>query len=247
MNKLNYRVLIVDDEPESLVYVLLSLREIPFINPDIEIVTTAIAAIEYLKGNEVDLLILDMEFRAADVDGIKLAKLIPNPPLMVACTAYTDYVFKANEAGIYTYFSKKISFNALKSKMEDIVEMIDKRSDNRTRDVKSLRMKSIENKIIEIEVDQIYYASVDNNTIDIFMREGTYRCGGNLGALQSELPAAKFARPRYNTLVNLATVDLVRTDELYLMKPRNVSPIFMTRSYKENFKHQYEVYKQNNK
>ena len=247
MNKLNYRVLIVDDEPSSLVYVLMSLKELPFINEDIEIVNKPVQAIEYLKENEVDILILDMDLGDADIDGIKLAKLIPNPPLMVACSAHTDYVFKANEAGIYTYFSKKISFNALKAKMEDVVEMVDKRLDVKTRDVKSLRMKSLENKMIEIEVDQIYYAFVDDNKIDIFMAEEAYRCGGNLRALQSELPVAKFARPRYNTLVNLAKVDLVRTDELYLMKPRNTFPILMTRSYKENFKHQYEVYKQNNK
>ncbi len=166
---------------------------------------------------------------------------------MLACSAFTDYVFKANEAGIYTYFSKKISYNALKAKMEDVVEMVDKISDNKTRNVKSIRMKSTENEMVEIEVDQIYYVTVDDNTVDIYLEEHRFSCKGNLGALQSELPAAMFARPRYNTLVNLAKVDLLRPDELYLMKPRNTSFISLTRSYKENFKHQYDVYKQNNK
>ncbi|MGE8422870.1 MAG: LytR/AlgR family response regulator transcription factor [Sphingobacterium siyangense] len=247
MNKLNYRVLIVDDEPDSLVYVLMSLKELPFINEDIEIVNNPVQAIEYLKESEVDILILDMDLGDADIDGIKLAKLIPNPPLMVACSAHTDYVFKANEAGIYTYFSKKISFNALKAKMEDVVEMVDKRLDMKTRDVKTLRVKTLDSKMIDIEVEEIFYATVNNLLVDIFMKEESHRYRGSLRALQSELPVAKFARPRRNTLVNLAKVDLVRTDELYLMKPRNTFPILMTRSYKENFKHQYEVYKQNNK
>lgn len=247
MNKLNYRVLIVDDEPNSLVYVLMSLKELPFINEDIEIVNKPVQAIEYLKENEVDILILDMELGDADIDGIKLAKLIPNPPLMVACSAHTDYVFKANEAGIYSYFSKKISFNALKAKMEDVVEMVDKRLDKKTRDVKTLKVKTLDSKMIDIEVEEIFYATVDDYLIDVFMKEESHRYRGSLRVLQSELPVATFARTRKNTLVNLKKVDLVRPDDIYLAKPRNDVRISMTRSFKANFKHQYEVYKQNNK
>lgn len=247
MNKLNYRLLIVDDKPDSLVYILMSLQELPFINDEIKIVQNPVEALEYLKENEVDILILDMDLGDADIDGIKLARLIPNPPVMVACSAYSEYVFKANEAGIYTYFSKKISFNALKSKMENVIDMVDRKLELQSRDVKSLTIKNLNNEMIEIEVDQIYYAQVDDYIIDIILEEDIYQFRGRLRDLQANLPSAMFARPRINTLVNLAKVDLVRPGELYFKKPRNGCSIGLTRSYKENFRYQYEVYKQNNR
>jgi len=247
MNKLNYRLLIVDDNPDSLIYILMSLKELPFINDEIKIVQKPIEALEYIKENEVDIIMLDMDLGEADLDGVKLARLIPNPPIMVACTAHADYIFKANEAGIYTYFSKKISFNALKAKMLDVVDKVDKKLEMQNRNVNNIVFKDLQNNIIDIEVDQIYYAYVDNDIINIFLEDIDYQFKGNLSALQMELSATKFARPRNNTLVNLAKVDLVRPDEIYLLKPRNGIRITMTRSFKENFRHQYEVYKQNNK
>ena len=210
MKKLNYRLLIVDDMPQSLVYVLMSLKELPFINDEIKIIENPIEAITYVKENEVDILMLDMDLSDREIDGIKLSKLIPNPPVMVACSAHTDYVFKANEAGFYTYFSKKISFNALKSKMEDVIEIVDRKLDRKNRDVKSLKIKSLEGEMIDIAVEQIYYASVENNTIDIFLEKEEYQFKGSLNDLQSELPSDRFGRPRNNILVNLAMVDLVR-------------------------------------
>lgn len=247
MNKLNYRLLIVDDKPDSLVYILMSLKELPFINDEIEIVQNPVEALKYLKENEVDVLILDMDLGDADIDGIKLARLIPNPPVMVACSAHTDYVFKANEAGFYTYFSKKISFSALKAKMEDVVEMVDRKRERQSRDVKTLTMKNLNNEMIEIEVDKIFYVQVYVDTIDIILEEDIYQFKGSLRELQANLPAAMFSRPRINTLVNLAKVDLVRPKELYFKKPRNGCSIGLTRFYRANFEYQFELYKQNNK
>ncbi|VTR27816.1 LytR/AlgR family response regulator transcription factor [Sphingobacterium thalpophilum] len=246
MNKLSYKLLIVDDQPDTLVYIMMSLRELPFIDEEIKVIQNPVDALEYLKENEVDILMLDMEFSGADIDGIKLAGLIPNPPVIVACSAYADYVFSANEAGIYSYFSKKISFNTLKAKMQDVVEMVDRKYEQQSRDVKSLLIKNLQNVMITIEVDQIFYAEVEGDIVDIFLEREVHQFKGNLRALQAELPANRFSRPRKNTLVNLAKVDLVRPNEVYLMKPRNDFCIVMTRSCKENFRHQYEVFKQNN-
>jgi len=247
MDKLNYRLLIVDDNPDSLVYILMSLKELPFINDDIKIVRKPIEALNYLKENEVDVLILGMDLGDKEIDGIKLASLIPNPPVMVACSAHTDYVFKANEAGFYTYFSKKISFNVLKAKMEDVVEKVDKKLQDQGREVKSLTIKDLNNDRIQIEVDQIFYAQADNDLTAIYLEKDKYQVKGSLGGLQTNLPAAMFARPRINTLVNLSKIDLLRSGELHFVKPRNGFPITVTRSYKDNFRHQYEVYRQNNK
>jgi DNA-binding LytR/AlgR family response regulator len=238
MNKLNYRLLIVDDEPDSLLYILMQLRDLPFIHEDIGIVSSPTQALTYLKENEVDILMLDIDLGQGGVDGIKLAGMIADPPVMVACSAYPSYVFEANEAGIRAYLSKITSFKVLKTIMEEVVGIVDRKAEQRSRDIQSLTMKSLQNEMVLIEVEEIYYASVE---------AGSHRFHATLHELESKLSVQNFARPRLNTLVNLAKVDLVRPNELYLIKPRNGMAISITRAYRENFNHRFEAYRQNNR
>ncbi|MDR3008233.1 MAG: LytTR family DNA-binding domain-containing protein [Sphingobacterium sp.] len=247
MNKLNYRLLIVDDDPDSLEYILPSLRELPFIHEEISIVNSPAQAIAHVKENEVDILMLDMDLGQTDMDGTKLARLIPNPPVMVACSAYPSYVFEANEAGIAAYLSKTTSFKVLKTVMEEMVGMADRKAELQSRDIQSLTMKNLQNEKVLIEVEQIYYACVDDGKLQIFLKDENHRFNGTLQELSSKLSALKFARSRRNTLVNLAMVDLVRSTELYLIKPLDGKPISISRTYRANFKHRFDAYRQNSK
>ncbi|MCS3556800.1 MULTISPECIES: LytTR family DNA-binding domain-containing protein [unclassified Sphingobacterium] len=247
MKKLSYKLLIVDDKPETLVYLKMLLDDIPFINKDIEVITNAVDAIQYLKENEVDILLLDMELGSGEISGIRLSMMIANPPVMAACSAHPEYVFEAEDTSICAYFSKKISFNALQVKMEELVERVDRKLENQSRDIKHLLMTNLEGKVIELPLADIYYAIIDNNTLTVYLESEQYQFNEHLNSFQSRLPAHSFARPRNNTLVHLAKVDLVRTNEFYLCKPRNIDPLSMTADFKGNFKHQFEIYKQNNK
>jgi DNA-binding LytR/AlgR family response regulator len=247
MNKLNYRLLIVDDEPDSLLYILMQLRDLPFIHEDIGIVSSPTQALTYLKENEVDILMLDIDLGQGGVDGIKLAGMIANPPVMVACSAYPSYVFEANEAGIRAYLSKITSFKVLKTMMEEVVGIVDRKAEQRSRDIQRLTMKSLQNEMVLIEVEEIYYASVEAGELQIVLEEGSHRFHATLHELESKLSVQNFARPRLNTLVNLAKVDLVRPNELYLIKPRNGMSISITRAHRDSFNHRFEAYRQNNK
>jgi DNA-binding LytR/AlgR family response regulator len=247
MKKLSYKLLIVDDHPETLVYLKMLIDDIPFIHKDIEVITNSIDAIKYLKENEVDILLLDMELGPDDISGIRLSKMIANPPVMAACSAHTEYVFEAEETLICAYFHKKISFNALRVKMEELVERVDRKLENQSRDVQHLLMNNLDGKVIELPLADLYYASINNNTLTVYLESEQYQFHEHLNSFQSKLPAHSFVRSRNNTLVHLAKVDLVRTNEIYLRKPRNIDPLSMTADFKGNFKHQFEIYKQNKK
>ncbi|UZJ66324.1 LytTR family DNA-binding domain-containing protein [Sphingobacterium sp. KU25419] len=247
MKKLSYKLLIVDDHPETLVYLKMLIDDIPFIHKDIEVITNSVDAIKYLKENEVDILLLDMELGPDDISGIRLSMMIANPPVMAACSAHTEYVFEAEETLICAYFHKKISFNALRVKMEELVERVDRKLENQSRDVQHLLMNNLDGKVIELPLADLYYASINNNTLTVYLESEQYQFNEHLNSFQSKLPAHSFVRSRNNTLVHLAKVDLVRTNEIYLRKPRNIDPLSMTADFRGNFKHQFEIYKQNKK
>lgn len=247
MKKLSYKILIVDDKPETLKYLKMLLDDIPFINKDLEVITNSVEAIQYLKENEVDILILDMELGPDDINGIKLSMMIANPPVMAACSAHTEYLFEAEDTPICAYFSKKISFKTLQKKMEELVERVDRKLENQCRDVKRVELNTLDGKPMVLEVAEIFYAFINNNILTVYLATEHYQFKEKLTSFQSKLPADSFVRSRNNTLVHLAKVDLVRTSEIYLYKPRNGEPLLMTPDFRGNFKHQYEIYKQNNK
>lgn len=247
MKKLSYKILIVDDKPDTLKYLKMLLDDIPFIHKDVEVITNSVDAIQYLKENEVDILLLDMDLGEDDINGIRLSMMIANPPVMAACSAHTDYLFEAEDTPISTYFSKRISFNALKTKMEELVERVDRKLENQSRDVKRVELNTLDGKMMVLEVAEIFYAQINANILTVYLATEHYQFKEKMTSFQSKLPADAFARSRNNTLVHFAKVDLVRTNECYLCKPRNGDSLSMTTDFKGNFKHQFEIYTQNNK
>lgn len=247
MRKLQYKVLIVDDMPESLMYLRLSLEEFAFIHQDIEIISDPMAALRYMRDHEVDILLLDMDLNIAEISGVRFAGMIPNPPVIIACSAYSDYVFEANEAGIYTYISKNMSFERLRTKMEEVITQVDKRLEIQSRNVKALKIPMAKGKFIDLEVDQIYYAEIVAEGLKVFTDESEHVLNLNLREFQAKLPADQFARPRNNTLVNLSKVSLIRTDSVYLVKPKENMTLTMTATFRPDFVHQHALFRQNNK
>lgn len=247
MKKLSYKILIVDDKPDTLKYLKMLLDDIPFINKDVEVIHNSVEALQYLKENEVDILLLDMDLGPDDINGVRLAMMIANPPVMAACSAHTTFLFETEDTPICTYFSKKISFNALLAKMEELVEKVDRKFENQSRDVERVELNTLDGKPMVLEVAEIFYAVITNNILTVYLVSEHYQFKEKLTSFQAKLPAGSFARSRNNTLVHLGKVDLVRTSEIYLCKPRHMEPLIMTSDFKGNFKHQYEIYIQNNK
>ncbi|RKF41948.1 hypothetical protein BCY89_00065 [Sphingobacterium siyangense] len=247
MRKLHYKLLIVDDMPDSLSYIRLSLDELAFIHKEIAIISNPMEALQYMRNHEVDILLLDMDLNLADLTGVKFAGMIPNPPVIIACSAHTNYVFEANEAGIYSYISKTTSFDKLKTKMEDAITQVDKRIEMQNRNIRVLKIPIEKGQFVDLEVDQIYYAELLPDGLKVYMGQDEYVFRLNLREFQAKLPADQFARPRNNTLVNLAKVGLIRTDLVYLTKPRENIQLSITPTFKSEFNHQHALYRQNNK
>lgn len=100
------RAIIVDDESLAITYLVSVLEEIP----DINIVgqfTDALAAIQFVKDNPVDLAFLDIEM--ADIDGIILGKRlheIDNNIVLVYTTGYEQYALDAFKNRAIAYILK---------------------------------------------------------------------------------------------------------------------------------------------
>jgi DNA-binding LytR/AlgR family response regulator len=101
------RVLLVDDE-----YLALKLLK-NFVQrlPDLEIIgqtKSPIEAVGILQNQPVDLLFLDIQMKS--LDGIKLLRTVPNPPITIFTTAYSEYASTAFDLNAVDYLLKPFSF-----------------------------------------------------------------------------------------------------------------------------------------
>lgn len=244
MRKLTYKLLLLDDQPGSLRYILNMLADLPFIAEPV-LIDNLEEAFDYLKENEVDILFLDMDFRREDMSGIHFLRTLKNPPLTVACSAYTEFVFETVEVGIRLYIGKVISFNIFEEIMLDLVEEVDRKAEGERRDVKVLAFSDVLGNEISLVVDDIFYAEVDNNIVTVVTGDEEYKFKMSLKALQLRLPADAFVRIHNSFLVSLAKVVTVQRRQVYFSGQRSAVVLRVTQEYYKEFKHALMLYKQN--
>lgn len=106
MNKI--KTILVDDEFLALNL----LEEFTKRIPQIEVITkvkSAIEAAEFLEGNKVDLMFLDIQM--PHLSGNKFLASLDNPPVTIFTTAYSDYAVEAFSLNAVDYLLKPFSYD----------------------------------------------------------------------------------------------------------------------------------------
>ncbi|PWV55891.1 LytTR family DNA-binding domain-containing protein [Chitinophaga sp. S165] len=108
------KCIIVDDEPLAREEMQALIRDVS----NVEVLGTfsnALTAMDFLKGNEVDLIFLDIEMPM--VTGLEFAATLSRQVLTVFTTAYPQYAFKSYELDAIDYLLKPID----KSRLEKTI------------------------------------------------------------------------------------------------------------------------------
>lgn len=99
-------IIIEDEKPAQEVLISLIARV-----DSLELKATfddAVAALDYLKVKEVDLIFLDIQIPS--LNGIDFLKVIKNPPQVIITSAYSQYALDAFDLDVRDYLMKPISF-----------------------------------------------------------------------------------------------------------------------------------------
>lgn len=101
------KCLVVEDESLAAEIIADYIAEVPFLQLD-RILGDAIAAMEYLRTTEVDVLFLDIHLpRLKGLDFLRTLKYYPQ---VILTTAYPDYALESYELGVVDYLLKPIAF-----------------------------------------------------------------------------------------------------------------------------------------
>lgn len=102
------RAIAIDDEPIALEVIKSHTGKVTFIEV-LGYFTNAFEAIEFLNSQQVDLIFLDIKM--PDITGFELLKSLPNPPMVIFTTAYSEYAVQGFDMNAIDYLLKPFSLS----------------------------------------------------------------------------------------------------------------------------------------
>lgn len=111
----------VDDEPLALNILEDYISKIPYLELK-KTFTSALACIEYLKENQVDLLFLDIQME--ELSGIQLLKVLKERPEVIFTTAYHNYAIQGFDLDVTDFLLKPISFERFLIAVDKVYEKL---------------------------------------------------------------------------------------------------------------------------
>jgi len=112
------KCIIVEDEALAQDVIQSHLRKVDRFEL-VGICNNALEAKELLDKKEVDLMFLDIQLPG--MTGLHFLRTLPNPPLVVVTTAYSEYAIESYEFNIIDYLLKPISFERFLKTVDKIV------------------------------------------------------------------------------------------------------------------------------
>ncbi len=216
---MNIRYLIVDDEMPGR----LNLRLAMAAHPAWQLVAEcggATSARAALAAQPVDVVFLDI--RMPGQSGLALARDIarlPEPPLVVFVTAYSEHAIDAFEVHALDYLLKPLDDARLAQAVERAAAMLGQRqreaygaalrrfteSDGEARAFDTISVRSV-GRIEQVKVSDILRIESAGNYVELHLAERTVLHRMPLGRLETLLPPGEFLRVHRGTIVRRAQI-----------------------------------------
>jgi len=225
--------IVVDDEPLAREGMELNIQDVPSLNL-LGMFGTAMAANDFIRKNEVDLIFLDIQMPG--ITGLEYLRNLKDAPMVILTTAYPQYALESFELNVLDYLVKPI-------RLERFIKAVNKAQDQ----YDLLKNNQVENKIESIE-DEFVYLKSERKFIKVFFKDIKYIKGVkdyvmlvtkdkkiltamNIKTIYQQLPESIFARVNKSYVINTQYIDSVELDCIQLAGEE----IPLGRTYKDDF------------
>jgi len=229
--------IVVDDEPLARQSMEINIAQISTLQL-LGSFSNALAASDFLRKEEVDLLFLDINM--PELNGLDFLKSLRDAPLVIFTTAYPQYALESYELDAIDYLVKPI-------RIERFLKSVNK-ADNHLR---LLKQEGNNNQVEKIEDDFVYIKS-DRKFFKIFFKDILYIEGlkdyviiytadnkiitsMNVKTIAAQLPASIFARVSKSYIVNILHITAFDNELIYIQHHE----IPLGQSFKDDFLKQY--------
>lgn len=212
---MNLNCLIVDDEPLARNLLSDYIGKLPSLN----LIATCegpLQAIEVLKANPVDLLLLDIQM--PEITGIGLLKVLPQKPLVIFTTAYSEYALDGYELDVVDYLLKPISFERFLKAINKVHARLLPKALADTTNSRHDDFIFVKDgtKLVKIMVNDILFVEGLKDYVTIHTTTQKVVSLQRLKSMEEQLPGSLFVRIHNSYIVSLRAVTMIHKNEVQI-------------------------------
>jgi len=202
----------IDDEPIAIEV----LEEYISRTPNLELLKTftdGFKATEFIKENKVQLLFLDIQM--PQITGIQLMKSLPEPPLVIFTTAYSNYAIEGFNLNAIDFLLKPFEYDRFLKATNKASEYISYR-DRQTEAVASSGFIFVKSdyQIVKIDLTDISMIEGMDDYVKIFTSKKMILSNMTMKDILSKLPSPAFTRVHRSFIVSLSHIESVRNKRI---------------------------------
>ena len=225
--------IIVDDEPLAVRQLVAYTERTPGLQL-LNSFTDSIAAINAVKEQKPDLLFLDIQM--PNINGMELARLIPEKTRVIFTTAFKEYAFESYEVSALDFLLKPIRYNKFIAAVEKAQRWFSRETETAAttapvgRDNIFIR---VDGELRLLNMSDIMYVSGMKDYVVFYLDDGSKLITHiTMKAVEDMLPASDFLRIHRSYIVALKKIRSVdRNNCVYIGK----EIIHVTDSYRPPF------------
>jgi two-component system, LytTR family, response regulator len=204
--------LIVEDEPLARNLLTDYVKKIPSLNL-VAACSGPMEAMEILKSHSIDLMFLDIQM--PELTGIGLLKALPNKPMVIFTTAYSEYALQGYELDVVDYLLKPITFERfLRAVNKAQVRVAAKPNPSGIAPADEFIFVKDGTKLVKIMLNDILYIEGLKDYVTIFTKTQKIVSLQRLKTMEEQLPESLFVRIHNSYIVSLRAITSVHKNEV---------------------------------
>ncbi len=229
--------LIIDDEPLALDVLETYISKMPELNL-VARCYNAIEANEMLRKHDVDLIFLDIQM--PQVSGVDFIKALPNPPLFIFTTAYSNYALEGFELNAIDYLLKPISIDRFMKAVNKALEQFELRKhegisgeSTPVAEGEEFFFVKADKKLVKIKHDEILYIEGLKDYVIIRLEQGRVVTLQTMKSLEDKLPVNKFKRIHRSYIVSIDKIHAVDGTSVDVYEKGQIKQLPIGKNYKD--------------
>lgn len=225
--------IIVDDEPLARQGMEMNIGQVSFLQLQGSF-SNALAASDFLRNNEVDLMFLDINM--PELSGLDFLKSLRDAPLVIFTTAYPQYALESYELDAIDYLVKPIRierFLKAVNKAENQLKLLQQKDDHGYIDKieDDFIFIKAERRYFKVHFKEILYIEGLKDYVVIYTADNKIITPMNVKTITAQLPASIFARVSKSYIINVKHITSLDNELIYLAG----NEIPLGQSYRDDF------------
>lgn len=212
------RCLVVDDDPFAIQIIENCIANTPFLT-SVGACESAISAAEFLRVQEVDLLLLDVEMPL--MSGLELLRSLSVQPHVVLITGNPNYAVEAFEQDVIDYLVKPITYARFLRAAQKVRDAMDaaivtaEQTPLPPPDADFTFMK-VDAKLVKIPFAEVLYVEALGDYVHVVTDSKKHIVYATMKAIESRFPESRFVRVHRSFIVNLSRITAIEDSTIYL-------------------------------